>query len=277
LSGRVTNRERSRDRVNVDAGLDAIPSRSQLDRIGTLSFPVRSNSPIRKNTFRIEEIIRRRSPALLLCAGWSVPTTGDLESISTVTKQVKTVVVLEVTHAPKSPQYFRICDGEKFPMRGQVFSDGKTANAHKLCVLDAALPDRSFTFLDRQAILLVCGEITIMCGRPPDGVDFRSGAPDKLIEAVRVAGVTILNPTHTRMKRAFEVNAWRKYLSSDGRTYVSASNWDLSAQRRPSSTLHTFWHNAQKQKPVGEPFENEFLCYREWCLPKLAERRRRPL
>jgi hypothetical protein len=266
---------------NVDAGLDAITSHSQQEQIGTLSFPVNGKEEIsiHKNTLRIEEIVRRRGPSLLLCAGWSVPTIEDLESITAVTKKVKTVVVLEVAHGTTpegAPLYFRICGGKESSMKEQVFSNGKNANADKLCGLGAALPDRSFTFLDRQAILLVCGEITVMRGRPPEGVGFRVGVPNKLVEALRAPGVMILNPTHTRMRRAFEVNAWRKYLSCEGRTYVSASNWDLAprgklgrpAQCRPSGTLHALWHDGREQRPV-QTFENEFLCYREWHLPKL--------
>ena len=94
--------------VNSDDGLDGLEtaaSQSQLEKIGTLSFPVRvckdkacpiKAGPIYENTHRIEEIIRRRSPALLLCAGWSVPA-RDLQSISALTEQVKTVVVLART------------------------------------------------------------------------------------------------------------------------------------------------------------------------------------
>jgi hypothetical protein len=152
-------------------------------------------------------------------------------------------------------------------MGKQCFSEGKNATTANLCSLDAALPDRSFTILPWPAILLVCGEIAIMRGRPP-GVHFRPGVPDNLKNKVGARGVMILNPTHTRMKR-WEVNEWRKYLSSNRHTYViSASNWDLKAQRGPSPTLHTVWYNGQNQDPV-DTFENEFLCYREWDLPKL--------
>jgi hypothetical protein len=264
------NRERGPDHVNAEAGLEDITCQAQMmGKIGTLSFPVCNGAPVHTNTRRIEEIVRCRSPALLLCAGWSVPSTKDLEPIKTVTKQVETVVLLEAPDGTGESINFRVCGGEQFPMAKQCFSESKNATAANLCSLDAALPSRSFKFLDRQAILLVCGEITIMCGRPPD-VGFRPGVPDNLKDKVRAPGVMILNPTHTRMGEAWVVNAWRKYLSSNGNTYVSASNWDLDRQRRPSPTLHTVWHNGQEQDPVDKgTFENEFLCYREWDLPKL--------
>jgi hypothetical protein len=262
------NRERGRDDVNAEAGLEKITCQPQLDKIGTLSFPVHEQDPIHTNTRRIEEIVRRRSPALLLCAGWSVPSTKDLEPIKTATKQVKTVVLLEAPDGTRESIYFRLCGGEHFPMGRQCFSKSTNATTANLCSLDAALPKRSFKFRARQAILLVCGEIAIMCGRPPD-VDFRLGVPDTLKKKVGAPGVIILNPTHTRMKR-WEVYEWRKYLSSSRHTYVSASNWDPDDHQRrgPSPTVHTVWHNGQKQDPV-DTFENEFLCYREWDLPKL--------
>jgi len=263
--------------VNSDDGLDGLEtaaSQSQLEKIGTLSFPVRvckdkacpiKAGPIYENTHRIEEIIRRRSPALLLCAGWSVPA-RDLQSISALTEQVKTVVVLEAMQEKGTHVNYRIVGGKQISMGEQIFSKSKEASAENLCRLEAALSERSFTFLERKVLLFVCGEITIMGGRPPR-VGFRPGVPENLRREVRAAGTMILNPTHTRMKR-WEVETWREYLSSDGHTCVSASNWNLCAQGSPSPTLHTLWHDGQKQSHDFE-HENDFLCYREWHLPQL--------
>lgn len=75
------------------------------------------------------------------------------------------------------------------------------------------------------------------------------------------------NPTHTRMGRPTNLKAWRTFLSNSNRIYVSASDWALPIQH-PSPTLHTLWHNGQEQELV-KTFDNEFLCYREWDLPKL--------
>jgi len=184
-----------------------------------------------------------------------------------VTKQVKTVVVLETE--PPNPTSFRIFGGERVEMGEQLFCTSKEANGRNLCRLDTALPNRSFAFLDRQVLLLVCGEITLMNGRPP-GAGFRRGVPETMEKTVRAPGMMILNPTHTRMNR-WEVEEWRKYLSSEGHTCVSASNWDHCAKRpqlKPSPALHTLWHDGQKQNPV-HTFENYLLCYREWHLPKV--------
>src|SRR5437870_4614849 len=79
------------------AGLEVISTHSQ-PKIGTLSFPVRGEpfyEPICDNTGLIAEIIQKRHPALLLCAGWSVPIEQSLDAIVAVTRQVKTIVVLE--------------------------------------------------------------------------------------------------------------------------------------------------------------------------------------
>jgi hypothetical protein len=266
------------DRVSVDAGLEAITSEKEAiasARVGTLSFPVWNGVPIHRNTRRIQEIIRRRRPALLLCAGRSVPSAEDLQSISAVTKHAKTVVVLE-TDATK-PINFRICSGKRFQMGEQFFHNSKTANDANLRRLDVALSARRFKLLDWRPLLLVCGEITVVCGRPPR-VDFRLGVRENLMKAICGPRVMILNPTHTRMKR-WEINKWRKYLSSKGHICVSASNWNLSAKsksrrpakRGPSPTLHTFWYNGRQQNPMCT-FENEFLCYREWHLPKWKPR-----
>ena len=67
-------------------------------KIGTLSFPVRGKpiyAPISDNTGLIVEVIKNRQPALLLCAGWTVPTEQSLDAIIAVTRQVKTVVVID--------------------------------------------------------------------------------------------------------------------------------------------------------------------------------------
>jgi len=257
LGERTLNRERARsDRANTDAGLEDIIPQTQSHKIGTLSFPVRDKNPI-NNTRRIEEIIRRRQPTLLLCAGWSVPTIEDLEPIVALTKHVKTMVVLETRESRAS---FRIFGGEKFPMGKQFFRNGNEATAANLCSLEKALPDRSFTFSDRKALLLVCGEVMIVEKHAGLG-RFRDLVPEKVKRSV-IQSAIILNPTHTRMGRQANLIVWRKFLSGDHRFYVSASNWNLPNQH-PSRTLHTFWHNGREQRFLNN-FENDFLCYREW-------------
>jgi hypothetical protein len=231
-------------------------------KVGTLSFPVRGEL-ISDNTALIAEIIQKRQPSLLLCAGWSVPTERSLDAILAATQQVKTIVVLETTFP--TPVYFRIADGCAFKMGEQFFSTREdTDNESGPRGLADAMADRSFNFCHRDTLLLNCGEVMVVCGR--NHVQFYWSVPQVLRDAVRAPTAMILNPTHTRMGNCGTVKAWREYLSSDGRVYVSASNWDVANGQRPSDTLHSFWHNGVAATPAYA-FENERLCYREWDMP----------
>jgi hypothetical protein len=266
LSERALDHERKvLDRSDNDAGLEDIIPQNQSEKIGTLSFPVRKNNqPVRENTRRIEEIIRRRQPALLLCAGWSVPSIQELASIVDATKRVHTEVVLEAGEHGSSPISFRIRGGKKFRMGKQFFGCIGEHFAEEIRSLDEAMPIRAFTFMHRQALLLVCGEVMIVENHDGTG-RFRNLVPKTVRDAVTHSAI-ILNPTHTRMGRPANLNAWRKFLSKNSRIYISASNWELSRQHR-SPTLHTLWYDGKKQD-VLQTFENDLLCYREWHLPK---------
>ncbi|EFK12219.1 conserved hypothetical protein [delta proteobacterium NaphS2] len=234
-------------------------------RIATLSFPVREYRPTSDNTSLIVEIVEKRHPALLLCAGWSVPTEQSLGPIIAATQYVKTSVVLETTSP--TPIYFRITNGCRSRMGAQFFSTREDTNNAAKCGPDHlanALSDRSFPFLNREVLLLICGEVMVVRGRKK--VQFHWSVPQVLQDAVRAPSVMILNPTHTRMGNCGTVKAWREYLSSGGRTYVSASNWDLSSGQHRSDTLHSVWYNGNLKTPVYS-FENEQLCYRECLQP----------
>lgn len=243
-------------------GLKVVSDHEQ-QRIGTLSFPVRGHpvyASISDNTNLIANIIKFRRPDLLLCAGWSVPTEQSLDAIAAMTQQVKTVVVTE-TNSP-SPVCFRIAEGRAFRMGEQFFST-RAETQIKSCLrsLAEALPQRSFRFGQRDVLLLNCGEVMVVGGR--DQVEFCWSAPKELRDAVRAPGVMILNPTHTRMGNYGSVKAWRRFLSSEGRVYVSASNWDVANGQHQSDTLHSFWHNGIASAPACA-FTNGRLCYREW-------------
>src|ERR1700691_4374078 len=125
--------------------------------VGTLSFPVRGreNCPLRDNSDIIAEIIRRRTPGLLLCAGSSVPSKKSLRPIMDATRQRATVVVLESTSPAIS---YRICGGRSFSMGKQFYATREDTNKHpwKLCKLANALAERSFHFSGRPVLLLVC-------------------------------------------------------------------------------------------------------------------------
>ena len=233
--------------------------------VATISFPVRGDvcEPVRDNTEVIAEVVRTRIPDLLLCAGWSVPTEQSLPAISAASKEAKTVVVVETT-AP-SPVYFRIDNGNVNRMGEQFFSERVEADEKRLQRLSSALPDRSFSFRQREVVLLNCGEVMVVEGR--NDVEFTQNVPRDLRDAVDAPKAIILNPTHTRMGNCGTVQAWRKHLSRSRRLYISASNWDVATGQMPSATIHSFWHNGEASTATFE-FANESVCYREWELPK---------
>jgi hypothetical protein len=249
-------------------GLKVVSADSQ-PKIGTLSFPVRGDpvyAPISDNTALIVEVIERRHPAFLLCAGWTVPTEPSLAPIIAVTRQFKTVVMVET--ALPNAAYFRIADGRAIRMGEQFFSTREESDDESLPRgLADAMPDRSFTFRQRDALLLNCGEVMVVHGR--DYVDFYWSVPQVLRDAVRAPAAMILNPTHTRMGNCGSVKAWREFLSGGGRIYISASNWDVLNGQRQSDTLHSLWHDGVAATPTYT-FENERLCYREWDMPVSA-------
>jgi hypothetical protein len=112
----------------------------------------------------------------------------------------------------------------------------------------------------------MCGEVTLVAGRPD--VHFRlAGTPKKLVNAVQGKNALILNPTHDRMGNCGTLKQWRKFLSRNGATYVSTSNWCVSGKRKqkPSPTLHSVWHDGKSREPTFK-YERESLYYREWML-----------
>src|SRR5215469_9719753 len=154
-------------------------------KIGTVSFPVRgapAYRPLHDNTDRIAGVIEKRQPALLLCAGWSVPTRRSVERIAAVTGRIETVVVLETNSF--IPVYMRLHRGEVFKMGKQCFSTrDDTQDERCLRDLAAARQMRSFPFHRWNALLLNCGEIMVVRGR--NRVEFCGNVSNDLREAVR--------------------------------------------------------------------------------------------
>jgi hypothetical protein len=234
--------------------------------IGTLSFPVKCQHPLFDNSEIIAEIVRDRHPAILLCAGWSVPKRQSLQPILRATNQTETVVLAE-TREPEPPVYYRICAGRIVSMGRQFFCKRKDIIEDNYVELSKALPERTFEVCGRSAVLLNCGEVLVVCGRIHVG--FHRWVPQSLRDVVRWRDVLILNPTHTRMRNDGAIKAWRKWLSKGDRVYVSASNWDLSdcgRRQKIGPIIHSLWNRGKNQSPVFR-HENEWVCYREWKFP----------
>jgi hypothetical protein len=253
-------------------------NRKRAPIIGTLSFPVigRAGRALRDNSDLIAEIILRRRPDLLLCAGWSVLSSGKLDSVRVATKRARTVAVLETSSTNRA--YWRFKNGQPFKMGKQFFGTREETCKDPRCLtkLSDSLPERSFYFHGRKVILLICGEINLMQGRT--NVHFHRSTPVKVAEALGAKGVLILNPTHTRMGNGGTIKAKRRFLSKRGRVYVSVSNWDVCPKKKkraqwPSDTLHSVWHNGKCNQPVDDKKqsdEDKRVCfvYREWALPR---------
>lgn len=274
LVGRLMRNDASvvcwgKERSELPHRVKSNPGRRTI--VGTLSFPVGHGNGLRDNSDLIAEIIRRRSPGLLLCAGWSISSERNLRPIMDATGKAETIVVLE-TSASKGAISFRIKDGRRFRMGKQFYATRDDTNKHPvwLTALAAALPERRFHFSGRPVLLLVCGEVMVVQGR--HSPHFHRSAPPKLRDAVRAEHVLILNPTHTRMGNSGTIQAWRRFLSEKGRVYVSASNWRVSKDKKgrrqkPSPTLHSLWYDGKPCK-LSFQTQGDCYCYREWVLPR---------
>lgn len=261
----------------TDAGSIELPREVDQEQhrcetmLATLSVPVRGRErrALRDNSQTIVQIILRRQPGLLLCAGWSVPT-RNLGCVINATRHANTVAVLETADRKKA--YWRIEHGQPFEMGKQLFSTRSDTNDNSHCLVQLTddLPKRSFRFSNRNVLLLICGEVCVVQGR--NNVDFHRSAPRELRDALGAKNLLILNPTHTRMGNDGTIKAWRKFLSQEQRIYVSASNWDLGSQRvqQPSKTLHSLWHDTKSKKPSYR-LQGDFFDYREWELPSVTK------
>lgn len=243
--------------------------------VGTLSFPVNSKKireELRDNSQIVSTILKQRRPALLLCAGWSIPKQG-LSYVVSATKRLKTVVILETVDQSYRKTYWRIKAGQSNRMGNQKFSKRKQIKKSRqyLRLLAGEAKSRSFRFSGRSVFLLICGEILIVKGR--NDVHFEKGVATKLFDALRAKNAFVLNPTHTRMANDGTVKAWRRFLSQGTRLYLSASNWDLGGKKvqSPSPTLHSLWHGGKCQKAIFTKNHCDFE-YREFGLTASGRR-----
>lgn len=254
------------------------PARNGEAQFGTLSFRVRGSSddfaPEYDYSSLIAEIVRRRHPALLLCSGYSVIDETSSLVIADASKNGSSVVIVE-TKAPPSgktkPECYRISGGELVPMGPQYFAR-RDDKAKGLVELERRIKQRRFflprdnVLRNRQALLLICGELGVLSGRKFVKID------PLVMPATRSAiedAAIVLNPTHTRMGNAGTLKAKRKFLSENGKTYLSASNWlqsDDGRGQKITDTLHSAWHDGSNLTPSFTS-ENAFFCYREWNIP----------
>jgi hypothetical protein len=74
-----------------------LPEQKESARFGTLSFKKQNMSPEYNYSPLIAEIIRRRHPALMLCAGYSVIDEKALPTIAKASRNASSVILVETT------------------------------------------------------------------------------------------------------------------------------------------------------------------------------------
>jgi hypothetical protein len=247
---------------------DAIADKKKIT-VGTLSFPINSSKmrqSFRDNSKIIATILKQRRPALLLCAGWSIPK-ESLAYVVSSTRRLKTIAILESIDAPAGRTYWKIKGGRSTQLGSQKFGKREQVkkNHEYLRRLANEAESRSFRFAGRNVFLLICGEIVIVKGQ--NNVRFEEGVSTKLFDMLRAQDAFVLNPTHTRMANDGIIKSWRRFLSQGRRLYLSVSNWDLGGKRiqSPSATLHSFWCGGKCQKAVFKLSHRDFE-YREFTL-----------
>jgi hypothetical protein len=253
-----------------------LPEQKDSVLFGTLSFKMHNLVPEFDYSSLIAEIIRRRHPALMLCAGFSVIDEKALRKIAKASRNASSVILVETPPSKnEKAKNYRISDGVVVEMGQQFFTERNDRTEAVVLDLAKAVAQRKFDFDKRsalhnqRALLLVCGELAAVSGRDnPDYHKLVKQAP-KLLDALSNATI-ILNPTHTRMANHGTLKAKRAFLSSENRIYLSSSNWNKDdvkgTEQKISPTLHSLWRNGVERKPCNECFDEKYFCYREWSL-----------
>lgn len=255
-----------------------LPEQKDSARFGTLSFKTHNWFPEFDYSSLIAEIIRRRHPALMLCAGFSVIDKKVLPTIATASRNASSVILVETTPTRsknEKAKNYRISDGKVVAMGQQFFRKRDDTTEAAVLNLAKAVTHRQFDFYkpsalhNQRALLLVCGELGVVSGRK--NVEYHKFVKQasKLLDALSNATI-ILNPTHTRMGNGGTLKAKRAFLSSENRIYLSSSNWnkddDKGTEQKISPTLHSLWHNGVEKERCNESFDEKYFCYREWNL-----------
>lgn len=234
-------------------------------KIGTLSFERQGNEMALASKERahiIYDTFRRHMPDLLLCAGWSVDTIDDLNTLEQklVPYFLSNGVVVEVRHGDGSGaerngnfSFLLTRDGH-LPLGQQVFKTRADLSDKKLVAeYERTFDTKVASIRGKRMVNLCCGEINILSGR-------ETVKPLAMGDALLKADI-VLNPTHDRMGNGGTLGAKRKWLSQKvgqrNRVYVSASNWNTKkeiggnlqvtrVQKPNSRTLHTVYVSGQE-------------------------------
>lgn len=256
-------------------------------KIGTLSFKLEDDvKTLRRRLERVEiivDIVVKHKPDFILCSGYSIENTEDLNLLEQKLKEKKskTILVVEVKKDkdieknghPLSEfinDYYLMNNTHKMfvidPNKGiidlgpQFFStsDELDRGPNKKIFLEEFekhFNSRIFNIGCYKAIALCCGELNIFKGNK-----CRSNEIGSKIFNTDI----IINPTHDRMGSVFgKLEAKRKYISKKinnrDRYYISSSNWNPAKGQKPSPTLHTIYSNEEllkeQKKDTNDKYE----------------------
>jgi hypothetical protein len=242
----------------------------------------------------IADAIARFTPDLLVCAGHSLRTNNDLDSLlrDKRIKRAKSAIIVEVENDKLQPKgqfpnclYVILPSGRKKSLGRQMFAKSKDLKGDGAPELinkfERAIRQRRFRIKGKVVLVLACGEINILYGR--NTVTSRSARCMKAIDDADI----IANPTHDRMGNAGTLRAKRKFLSKRvngrNRLYVSSSNWETKpkrprkAQRPGARTLHDFFLFTiflfrEKSCPFGIPSVDFIIRILPTNIDKLTSR-----
>lgn len=242
-------------------------------RIATLVFRRHGKRMVmsaRDRADTILDIATRFEPDLLLCGGFALDHTDDVWALARrYQRRVLTgTIIIDVRWDDRVAQLlkdkqnrqvsrlrnavYRIDDqdvvylGRQIVQRSDDFAGAKPCIAKRLQAMAHELHHRRFIVQGRSVNMLCCGELNILRGRN------HVACRDDTIATILTDTDIVLNFTHDRMGHHGTVNAKRRWLSNDGRIYVSASNWNTKtasgqSQSQFASLLSTFWHDGHQQ------------------------------
>lgn len=209
--------------------------------MGLLSFTVDTEHP--KATLGNEETVleilaTEPNLDLLVCAGWTLYSRHELQTLLQRNTNQRTVVILETWTDDSGAQ-----DHRGYALRGsevlidatpQVFatSDEINGDRGRMVALLDEIEARRWNVAGRVVSWLICGEINVLKNTQSDGnrCDFRFADDARLMDRWRrvVAETDVfVNPTHTVMGNQGKLEKRREYLSGDGRSFCSVSNVDI--------------------------------------------------
>lgn len=262
-------------------------------KLGTLSTELAGVDMKLSGAERINAImtaLREHSPDILLSAGHSLHDDADLaelgEQLSTLDWDGLLIVEVKdfdgglprrvITAGPEFDLSSHClfawtretgwkCMGRQYFTRSDKAREGKTT---LIPAFESALADRVVTFRGKRIGALICGEINALQGR-----NAVQGLSPPIEEWLRSLDI-IVNPTHDRMGNGGTLKAKRRWLSINGRVYLSSSNWNsrkpvdgsdtaFQRQSRDAKTLHALFVNGENEPRPMKSHAHETFEYRE--------------